>query len=257
MVWIAIERLVGPHDHVVVPALIPERAGDLDVGERRRRVACQTLQFQLKPALQVAERFHQGAVVEVRFRVIRVDGQGALEAALGGDPIPLCHEHHQSQRRLCVGAFMVQRNRAKRCGFSLAERFDEHVAIGRLINLRVRQASVCGGERWIDHRRGLKRRDGVGQLEERRRAQMRPTARNELRCFRRTGRIGDRCIVADFRFDSGGARMRARPPQAIEPHCIWRRSRRVRRRDDASTATGRSEARAPTDSARRSACRDI
>ncbi len=67
MVWIAIERLVGPHDHVVVPALIPERAGDLDVGERRRRVAFQTLQFQLKPALQVAERFHQVAVVEVRF----------------------------------------------------------------------------------------------------------------------------------------------------------------------------------------------
>jgi hypothetical protein len=26
MLWIAIERLVGPHDHVVVPTLKPERA---------------------------------------------------------------------------------------------------------------------------------------------------------------------------------------------------------------------------------------
>ena len=47
MLWIAIERLVGPHDHVVVAAQIPERAGDLDVGGRRRRVAFQTLQFQV------------------------------------------------------------------------------------------------------------------------------------------------------------------------------------------------------------------
>ncbi len=57
---------------------------------------------------------------------------------------------------------------------------------------------------------------------------MRPTAGNELRCFRRTGRIGDRGIVGDCGFDGGGAWMRARPPQELEPHCIWRRSRRVR-----------------------------
>ncbi len=94
--------------------------------------------------------------------MIRVDGQGTLEASLGGDPIPLCPEHHLSQRHLCVGAFIVQRKRAKRSGFSLAERFDEDVAIDRLRNLRDRQAGVCGGVRWIDHRRGLKRRHRVG-----------------------------------------------------------------------------------------------
>ena len=88
--------------------------------------------------------------------VIRVDGQGALEASLGGDPIPLCNEHHLSQRRLCVGAFIVQRQRAKRSGFRLTERFDEHIAIGRLRKLRECQAGVCGGGRWIDHCRGLK-----------------------------------------------------------------------------------------------------
>src|SRR6266540_514745 len=43
MLWIAIERFVGPHDHVIVPTLIPEREGDLHVSERRRRVAFQTL----------------------------------------------------------------------------------------------------------------------------------------------------------------------------------------------------------------------
>jgi hypothetical protein len=64
--------------------------------------------------------------VKVRYRVIRVDGQGALEASLGGDPIPPCHEHHLSQCHLCVGAFTVQHNRAKRSGFRLAVRFDEH-----------------------------------------------------------------------------------------------------------------------------------
>ena len=52
MFWIAIERFVGPHDHVVVPTLIPERDGDQHVSERRRRVALETLQFQLKSTLQ-------------------------------------------------------------------------------------------------------------------------------------------------------------------------------------------------------------
>ena len=46
MLWIAIERLVGPHDHVIVPTLIPERDGNQHVGERRRRVAFESLQFQ-------------------------------------------------------------------------------------------------------------------------------------------------------------------------------------------------------------------
>src|SRR5205814_4644323 len=98
--WIAIERLVGPYDHVIVPTLIPEREGDPLVGERRRRVALEPLQLQLKSTIQVAERFYQVAVVEVRFSVIRVDGQGALEASFGGDPLPVAEEHHLSQRHL-------------------------------------------------------------------------------------------------------------------------------------------------------------
>ena len=49
MLRIAIERLVDPHDHVVVPTLIPERDRDRHVSERRRRVAFQTLQFQVNP----------------------------------------------------------------------------------------------------------------------------------------------------------------------------------------------------------------
>jgi hypothetical protein len=53
---IAIERLADPHDHVVVPSLIPERDGDQHVGERRRRIAFQSLQLQLKSTIQVAER---------------------------------------------------------------------------------------------------------------------------------------------------------------------------------------------------------
>jgi hypothetical protein len=48
---------------------------------------------------------------------------------------------------LCVGALIVQRNSAKRSGFGLAVRFDEHVAIGRLPKLRERQAGVIC---WMD-----------------------------------------------------------------------------------------------------------
>ena len=130
MSWIAIERLVDPHDHVVVPTLIPER------GRRSARERAPTSSRIRDPAVSArirasrsTERLHQAAVVEVRFRVIRVDGQGALEASLGGDPIPLAEEHHLSQRHLCVGALIVQRKRAKRGGFGLAERFEvRHVA---------------------------------------------------------------------------------------------------------------------------------
>ena len=96
MSWIPIERLVDPYDHVVVPTLIPERDANQHVGERRCRIAFESLQFQLKSATQVAECFHQAAVMEVRFSVIRVDGQGTLEASLCGDPIPVCKEHHLS-----------------------------------------------------------------------------------------------------------------------------------------------------------------
>src|SRR4029077_10976584 len=93
MSWIAIARLVGPGDDVIVPALVPERDGDQHVGERRRRVAVESMSFQLKSTIQVAERFHQATIVEVRFSVIRVDGQGTLETSLGGDPIPVTEEH--------------------------------------------------------------------------------------------------------------------------------------------------------------------
>ena len=89
MARIAVERLVHPHDHVVVPALIPERDRDEHVCERRSRVAFETLQLQLESARQLTEGLHQAAVMEVRFRVIRVDGEGALEAALRGESNPI------------------------------------------------------------------------------------------------------------------------------------------------------------------------
>src|SRR4029450_11318003 len=112
--------------HVVVATLIPERDGNEHVCERRSRVAFETLELQFKSARQFTERFHQAAVMEVRFGVIRVDGEGALEASLGGNPIPLCKEHHLSQRNLCVGAFMVQGKCAKRSSFGL--RSEEHTS---------------------------------------------------------------------------------------------------------------------------------
>src|SRR5215510_7354423 len=61
---IAIERLVDPHDHVVVLSLIPERDGNEDVRKRRSRVAFQTLQLQVKSTRQFTQRFHQTAVMQ-------------------------------------------------------------------------------------------------------------------------------------------------------------------------------------------------
>ena len=62
----------------------------------------------------------------------------------------LCDEHHLSQRHLCVGAFIVQRKRAKRSGFRFAERFDEQVAIGRLRNLRAAPGPRMRRRRTLD-----------------------------------------------------------------------------------------------------------
>jgi hypothetical protein len=87
MLRITVERLVRPHDHVVVPSLFEEGECNPHMRECRRLVAFKSTQFQLKSAIQLTEGLHQLAVMEVRLGVIRVEGQGPLEAPLGGEPI--------------------------------------------------------------------------------------------------------------------------------------------------------------------------
>ena len=184
MLRIAIERLAEPDDHVVISTLIPERDRNEHVRERRSRVALETLQLQLESARQVTERFHQAAIMEVHFCVIRVDGEGALEAALRRGPIPFTEEHHLPQRNLCVGASIIQGKRAQRGGPGLPERFEvRQVANRRLCHARQRQTGVCRGVGWIDLCCRQKRRYGVGQLEDRPGTQMRPSAGDELGCL--------------------------------------------------------------------------
>ena len=135
--------------------------------------------------------------MEIRLGVIRVDGQGALEAPLGGEPIPFSQKHDLPQRHLCVGTLIIQCKRAKRGSFGVGKRLDVRPGPkSRLCQLRKREAGVCGGVTWIDRRCGRERRHRVGYLEERPRPKMRPTAGNQLGCFRRAGWIRGRRIDA-------------------------------------------------------------
>ena len=147
--------------------------------------------FRSNPRGSSTQRLHQTAVMQVRFRVIRVDRQCSLEAALRRDPIPFTEKHHLSQRDLCVCALVIQRKRAKRGSLGIGERFEvRHIVNRRLRNFRERQPRVCGGIGRIDFGCCSKRRYGVGELKEGSGAQMRPSPGDELGCFRDPRPVG-------------------------------------------------------------------
>ena len=186
---IDIERLVRPHDRLVVAALVPVGNGDLDAHERRERIALEGLLFQLEALLQLAQRLHQAAVVQPGLGVIRTDLERPPQAALRADPIPFAEEQHGPERDLRVRARIVHGQRAQRGGLGVRVRRDvRRRAERRLRALRQREAGVGGRIGGVERDRGLKRLDRLRNLEVGRGQQMGSPAPDELDGFERAAR---------------------------------------------------------------------
>ena len=56
------QRLLRPIDGLLVAALVPVRERDLQVNERRMRIACQRSLLPFEAGIQTPERLHQAAV---------------------------------------------------------------------------------------------------------------------------------------------------------------------------------------------------
>src|SRR5215510_13697943 len=101
---IKIESLIRPRDRFVVLSLIPVRAGDLHQDERRPRITRERLLLESKAFFQLAESFHQAAVLDQRLGMVRIDLERPAQASLGGGPIPFAQKEDNAERRLCIGA---------------------------------------------------------------------------------------------------------------------------------------------------------
>ena len=102
-----------PHDRVVVPPLMPVRAGDLHQNERRPRIALERLLLEPQSLIRFAKGLHEAAVMEQGLRMGGVDFERTAQAFLGADPIPFAEKQDRAQRHLRIGARIIQGKRTQ------------------------------------------------------------------------------------------------------------------------------------------------
>ena len=71
---------------------MPVGDGDLDEHECRPRIARERPLLESQTFVELAERLHQGAVLQQRLRMVWVDLEGTSQAAFSGWPVPFAEK---------------------------------------------------------------------------------------------------------------------------------------------------------------------
>src|SRR5271157_6576148 len=112
MLWVDVERSLGPDKRVVVLPLTPIRDGDLHQNAGRSRIARERLLLATQPIVEPPKRFLERPILQERLGVIRIDFERTLQAALRRRPVPLAEKKDTAKGNLRVRRGAVHRQRA-------------------------------------------------------------------------------------------------------------------------------------------------